>query len=202
MSATYKLSVDGCVKYIGSTKRPPSERLRCHLAEARGDKKNHRLNWLRGLKQPPLLEVIECVLPGDWQVSERYWISLAREYGCRLVNGTDGGEGLVNPTVETREKMRLSHLGRKPSEETRARMRGHKRSPENIEKAAASRRGKPLSLAHRAAIGAANRGWISPVTVAASLAQKSGKPFTPEHRANMAVAQTARRLREKGANGW
>lgn len=201
MNATYKLLVDGCIRYVGSTKCAPSERLRSHLAEARGNKKSYRLNWLRSLTQPPILEVIEWAPPGDWQISEQYWISLAREYGCRLVNGTDGGEGLINPTAETREKMRLSHVGRKLSEETREKMRGPRRYSENREKAVAARRGKPLSSAHRAAIGAANRGWISPATIAGSVAAKLGKPFTAEHRAKMATAQTARRLREKGANG-
>lgn len=51
-----------------------------------------------------------------------YWIALAREYGCRLVNATDGGEGMKNLTDEARAKHRAAVRGRQVSTETRAKI--------------------------------------------------------------------------------
>lgn len=107
----YSHAAEGVVRYIGRTKKPLEVRLAEHLSEARGKKCNHRLNWLRSLSQPPTIAVIEEVLAEDAYFREQYWISLARDYGCRLVNDNDGGPGISNPSSETRKKIRESRLG-------------------------------------------------------------------------------------------
>lgn len=118
----------GCVRYLGVTSKFPEQRLAEHLYEAKSTKKKtHRLNWLRGLDQPPMIEVIEWVLPGDRVEREKYWISLFKDYGHKLVNGTDGGEGTPGRkyvhSIKTRAKLRVSALGRKEiSDETRKKM--------------------------------------------------------------------------------
>lgn len=95
-------------RYIGVTSVLPEQRLKRHLAEARNSRKsNHRLHWLRALEAPPDIEVIEWVLPMHRVEREKYWIALFRDYGHKLVNGTDGGEGTLGivRSFETRAKL-------------------------------------------------------------------------------------------------
>jgi hypothetical protein len=69
-----------------------------------------------------------------------HWLAL----GMELVNRTAGGDGLRNPTPETRELLATYHRGLKASEETRKKMReSHavrpKQTAEQIEKARVNR---------------------------------------------------------------
>ena len=55
-------------------------------------------------------------------------IEFIKLYGRRdlgagtLVNHTDGGDGILNPSKETRQLMRSNNLGKRPSEETKRKM--------------------------------------------------------------------------------
>lgn len=184
MNTIYKLTVGGCVRYVGMTSWSPEERLLKHLEESRGIKVNHRLNWLRSLSQPPEVETLELVSPENAENRECYWIAMARAYGCRLVNGTDGGEGVNSPTAETREKIGASQ-------------RGRKKSPEAVENNRIAQTGKKLSHAHRAAIGAENRGKKKPPRSAAHRAAISagntGKRRSPELRAALSARLTGKK---------
>lgn len=96
-----------------------------------------------------------------------------------LVNLTDGGDGLVNPSPETRAKMsaraitrlqdpvaraRFTRLGRRGSisDETRQKMSashsGKKKSPAHVAAVAAALRGKPKSAEHCAIMSAQRLG--------------------------------------------
>jgi len=108
---------------------------------------------------------------------------------------------------ETRAKIRIAMCGRIVSEETRAKLSAakkgwkppplspehqakltfasHRHTAEAKEKVAASKRGKPLSPAHRAAISAAKIG-------------KPGHSHTAESRAKIAAAALARHARRLG----
>src|SRR5258708_18627919 len=90
------------IRYVGGTNRSLKARLGRHLA-ARG--KNHRVAWLALLKRRgliPLIRVVQQVPVQYYAEAERYWIAYFRTMGCRLVNSTDGGDGLLNPTEEIR----------------------------------------------------------------------------------------------------
>lgn len=119
MNSTYKLVVDGYLRYVGKTEKALARRLQEHLSEARGPKRNHRLNWLRSCSQPPTIELIEETSTELGTASEIYWIALARVYGCNLVNGTDGGEGASGHrhSPETRKKLSRANRGKKRSSE-------------------------------------------------------------------------------------
>jgi len=103
------------VRYVGFTANGP-RRLWEHLHEAKTTKKvNHKLNWIRSLLRDgvePLLATLEEVTVENWQERERYWISAFKE---TLTNSTDGGEGLINPSQEVRdriaEKCRVLSMG-------------------------------------------------------------------------------------------
>jgi hypothetical protein len=89
------------VRYIGKTNNP-SRRIYDHL-HAQG--KTHRHRWIASLmskKLPPEIQIIEEVAISSWQEREQYWIAFYRGQGADLVNGTDGGEGIISPTPEIR----------------------------------------------------------------------------------------------------
>ncbi len=93
------------VRYVGYTQFTPEQRLRGHIAEARYGKPSHRCNWIRSLlavEIKPAVFLIEEVTEASWKEREIYWIS---HYGATLVNGTVGGDGLVNPSQEIRDRI-------------------------------------------------------------------------------------------------
>jgi hypothetical protein len=80
------------------------------------------MNWLRKLLDEnvrPDIILIENEIPDAYiEQAEMDYIKLFKRMGANLVNATDGGDGLRNPSVDTREKMRKSHLGKKlPTEQ-------------------------------------------------------------------------------------
>ena len=84
----------GDVRYIGKTNNP-NRRLgqHCRPTYSNGGTIPRRRRWLDSLKKrglDPEMVVIEWV--DDWDSAERYWVSLFRELGFDLVNGTDGGK--------------------------------------------------------------------------------------------------------------
>lgn len=111
------------IRYVGMSKCPEM-RLRDH----RKDKANsHKTHWIQQLKQygiePKVYILEECDIT-NWQVKEQLWISGLRRLGYSLTNTTDGGEGAIGlvVSIETREKLAASRLGRKfgsHSEETK-----------------------------------------------------------------------------------
>lgn len=109
-------------RYVGVTGQEPEERLKEHLAEAKLSKDNtHKLNWLRSLVQPPVVEVLEHCFPWNREEREKYWIALFRDYGHKLVNGTDGGDGFSpghETSVEVRKKISKTLMGHRRSEES------------------------------------------------------------------------------------
>ena len=88
-------------------------------------------------------------------------IDQCRRIGMRLANITNGGDGASGcvPSQETRQKMRMAHIG-KPSP-----MRGKKSSAETKAKLSAIHAGKPKSEKHKRKISAAHMGKSMPVVV-------------------------------------
>lgn len=102
----------GKTRYIGKA-ADPYRRYEEHLKTCR--EKTHKASWIWSLLrigQTPILEILDEVPEVEWELWEREWIRLYRALGFRLTNGTDGGEGLKNPSLETRKKMRDSHIGK------------------------------------------------------------------------------------------
>jgi len=108
------------IRYIGKTILLPEKRLIQH--KRRKDNK-HLRNWL--VKYPVSIIVLECVgIIENLNVVEIRWIADMRAQGARLLNLTDGGEGILGHphTLEAKTKMR----GRKLSLETKAKMSASK----------------------------------------------------------------------------
>ena len=113
----------GYVRYVGFTSVSLALRLRRHLDDGNP---SHRRNWIKSLRAAGVRPRIKLLEEYDDSESafdaEREWISMARHLGCDLVNMTDGGEGTLGVSVETRAKMRAAKLGKKLSAEHKAKI--------------------------------------------------------------------------------
>ncbi len=86
------------VRYVGWTAKSAEARLRNHVHEAVETQKTHKQKWILSLVSIGLLPVVETVDSGSddgWAEAERRWIAVFRANGARLVNGTDGGDGVT-----------------------------------------------------------------------------------------------------------
>lgn len=107
------------LRYIGKTVKPLSHRLSNHIYNARVTRHNkHLSNWIGSiilLGQRPVIKCLEECDEKVWQQREMYWISIQPN----LINLTEGGDGAVGlmHSPETLEKIRLSKIGFKHSEE-------------------------------------------------------------------------------------
>lgn len=106
---------------MGLTTYPPEFRLKSHVNEAINGGKRRIHKWIRSLPSVPAIIILERD-PPDLKLAECGWISFLRMEGARLVNGTDGGDGLLNPSFEVREKLSSWQIGRKMSAEAKGKM--------------------------------------------------------------------------------
>jgi len=97
------------VRYVGKSDNP-EHRLHRHMTQdIKAD--NHRTRWLRKLKEnglKPDLVILEEVPKSEWQIHEKKWIKYYKESGYPLTNSTDGGDGMSNPSKETRLKISMN----------------------------------------------------------------------------------------------
>ena len=98
------------VRYVGWSINP-ARRLRSHTSKSTLSKeKNHRAKWVASVLRTgskPVMEVIESGV-ADFAERERFWISHFRDLGCRLTNGTDGGEGMLGWRPSAEQRMAIS----------------------------------------------------------------------------------------------
>src|SRR5258706_3676955 len=97
----------GQVRYVGKADKPAS-RLRNHLTPRHLAHRTKKNSWLKGLLAKglrPELVIVDCVEADHWEEVERGWIAYYLADGCDLTNGTEGGDGLYNPTPDVRAKM-------------------------------------------------------------------------------------------------
>lgn len=147
----YRHHITKDVRYVGKTKGNIQVRFKAHLHEKGNTKK---VRWIASLKQQGMLPevlILEVVDEKKWEEYECYWITYYRELGYDLTNLTDGGDGVHNPSEESRQRLstvlkekyandseyRAAHLARVRSPEKRAKgsqaQKGKKLSPQHIE---------------------------------------------------------------------
>lgn len=174
----------GELRYVGKTTRSLEHRLRGHLHPYALRPKAHRANWLKGLlargERPTIQLIQELFRVQDLREAEVYWIAFFRGQGCRLVNGTNGGEGpdfqsektkrQIAATLkkqlprsdEYRRKLSAALMGHEVSAETRLKIsaarKGIRPSDETKRKMSLAHKGRPLSAEHVAKVAAAHRG--------------------------------------------
>src|SRR5579859_6121228 len=109
--------------YIGKTIWPLKRRWRNHLGKVRQGVQTHLYSAIRKYGQAAFSVVpLVSILTTDPQLKEqeRFWIrafhSNERQFGYNM---TAGGDGLENPSEETRRKIGEGQIGRPCSQETR-----------------------------------------------------------------------------------
>lgn len=110
------------IRYVGITTYPSDFRFRSHLTEVRNGSKRYVHNWIRSLPFLPSMVILEHD-PENLKEAESFWISSLLSKGARLTNATAGGDGLFNPTLETRQKLSSWQIGRKMSDDAKRKMR-------------------------------------------------------------------------------
>lgn len=126
------------VRYVGFT-YDTGKRLKSHTNHAKYFK-THKDRWIQSLQKDgvnPVMTIIDRGF-GEWKSVEQFWVLHYRMQCARLTNSTDGGDGGLRCSPETRQRMSDSKKGHKHSPETKAKIgtahKGMKHSPENIEK--------------------------------------------------------------------
>lgn len=194
---------DFTVRYVGRSDNPV-KRLQQHLAETRRCKStSYKTNWLKkllSLKIKPIINIMEEVTLKQWEQRERFWIKYYKKRGAKLVNSTDGGEGLINPSISTRIKIGKSKIGNKNcvgriiSAETRLKlhliMLGKHPSPEALKKMSMAQLGRKHSIKTKQRISKAHKGRKhSDQHNAHVSASKKGKPLSQQTRLKMSLSR-------------
>jgi hypothetical protein len=90
--------VDMTIRYVGKTSQWLGERHKQHIRDAKIGKRRPVHYWLRremAAGRGLTIKLLENVAPdADWRDRERYWIAHLCSQDARLLNLTDGGEGL------------------------------------------------------------------------------------------------------------
>lgn len=169
-------------KYVGQTIKKVSYRFNEH---ARANSPLGEAIREYGRKNFEIEVLEECYSFAELNEAEKKWI---KEFDCKVPNGynrTDGGDGLLNPCKDTREKMaeasmgNKNSLGRKHTEDEIERIRnsnlGQKRSAETCAKLSKIKKGVPLSQTTKDNMSKARK----------------GKKFSQEHKDSLSASRKA-----------
>ena len=121
----------GDIRYVGVTTKTLEKRLRGHLEST--SRNTHRSAWINkviGSGGSIGIQEVDRCQESEWQSKEREWISYYREAGYDLVNSTDGGRGVLNPSGAVRDKISKSMSIAKRGNTNRL---GTKTSPDGVE---------------------------------------------------------------------
>jgi group I intron endonuclease len=146
------------------------------------------------------------------QDRERYWIKILDTKFPKGYNLTDGGEGLLNPTDETRKRMseknkKLSGVnspkyGKPVSEETKKKisekLKNRYRSPETIEKHKQKMLGRITSKETKKKMSDSKKGKKHTPTQIEKRRQKLiGKPLSKEHKEKIGKSNKGKKVTEE-----
>jgi NUMOD3 motif len=189
----------GAIRYVGKAQGYLNSRFRRHLWEARATARHtHKLAWLRQLQAAglePTLTILQ-ELPSHTGLAEAEcaWILRLQAEGAPLVNATPGGEGMPDPSPETRAKLRQRpQVGWTPRAWEAASAARSAKAAEPEQRAAVATR-----AAERARQRASLLSALGPEGYAEWKRENArkmgdalrGMPKTPEHRAKLAAAST------------
>lgn len=185
------------IRYVGYSGKGLQSRLREHCAESLQSVTCHRTKWISKLLRegvrPAIIE-LERVDASTWQERERHWIATLRSSG-KLTNSTDGGEGLINPTKDVRDRIAAKVSVHSKGNQHR---KGIPHSDEDRAKISSGLRlSEKAKLSNAARVGRNPHASMTPEQRAAKIEKirqsKLGKtraPFSIEARRNMSIGHT------------
>lgn len=182
--------------------------------------KNPKLQaaWNKYGEQAFTFEVFELVLIPFLLEREQYWLDKLKPFGKNGFNiARVAGSNLgIKLSYEHREKLRIQHLGKKHTDEAKAKMSksrtGKKRNPKSIEKMKIAQRGRIVSPEHRAKLSASHTGKKlseetkrkignahkgrkqSPEAIEKTRLAHLGKKRSEQARANMSAAKRGHKM--------
>ncbi len=132
-------SENGKIRYVGQTTQLLHKRFDSHLNFPKNRRHVYVNKWIASVIRKKF-NVICFPIENDavYSDAEKRWIAWYRSHGARLVNLTDGGEGIYGLKRSKEFRLHMSHV-----------MRGKKKTPEHIEKIASCLRGRQLSDEHK-----------------------------------------------------
>ena len=197
--------------YVGQTKHSLNKRVKAHI-------RSKKFLISKALRKYGIdsFEIRVIGLAGSKEVAngkEKYWI---KALDCKAPNGynlCDGGEGLSEPTEETRHKMSLSmigkNVGKKASPETKAKMSksamgkniGLVRSPETRQRISDNHvgtLGKKYTEATKERMSSSLKGRVFSEEWRAKISQsKRGFRLSEDTKKNMSASRTGKILSEE-----
>lgn len=195
----------GELRYVGKSTTGAVQRLASHLCPSSLRDRTRKNQWIKSLLrkgQKPDVFVIEvCASKVDLNEAERHHIAVLRGLGCRLTNGTPGGDGEGRPCPpEVRAKISASQVGKKGvswSADRRAKPSpnfGRKRSADAVKATADALRGIPRPAHVKAAIVAgARRHWADGSNREAQSRRRGGRAILDSRGVRHATQQAAAR---------
>src|SRR6185436_1904636 len=99
------------IRYVGRTnnliRRLAEHKTKCYTENSI----YHTAKWLRKLHKlglEPIAKILEECSLENCHEREIFWIARGRLLGWKLTNSTDGGDGMLNASLETRLKLSQS----------------------------------------------------------------------------------------------
>jgi hypothetical protein len=196
------------IRYIGISKHDePFTRFRLHKTRLRQGSELPVYDWMRKYDDvTPIL--LESNL--SWEEACKAEIKAIvhlKSRGARLLNCTGGGEGFIELSDEVRQKLSLTWLGRKHTEEAKKKMseaklgkpswnKGVPMSEESKRKLSESKKGKTLTEEHKQKISTAGKGRTH--------TEESKAKIGAGHRGKTVLDQTRKKLSNslKGKTAW
>lgn len=196
------------IRYVGMSKYDDiSKRMSMHRYRLESGNTLPLYCWMRKYKDIIPI-VVESHIDREQAVSlEIETISTLREGGYDLLNLTRGGDGIIDMSEESLEKLRQSSTGRKHSEETKRKMskakkgkpswnKGVPMSEESKRRLSESKKGRKLTEEHKEKISKAGVGRTH--------SEESRRKIGEAHRGKHVSEETRKRLSNslKGKTPW
>lgn len=151
------------IRYVGQTTKKLKDRLKEHIRKHNNYKNLHFKYWIsKIIKSGFMPKTIILQQNAIWNKDEVSWIEKLRKDGVKLLNATNGGDGMLGfkHSQDSKLKISLSKIGKSRSEETKSKisnsLSGRIISKESLKKAQRSRVGKKHSNSVKKIISKAN----------------------------------------------
>jgi hypothetical protein len=181
------------IRYIGRTKyTSPEKRLDTHKGHMKYGRKTHVYNWMRKVYSSGNSVVCICIESNlSWQESanrEVYWIKFYKEKGYDLTNISNGGDGSLSVSQETKDLMSKNRKGKSPSPQCHDAARhaniGRVKTQEERAKLSAAHTGKIYTQETKDRISKAKKGTI--------ISEETRQKISRSHKLRLASSLEAR----------